>query len=123
MGRIKESYRCGGEMVMPREVEAVLEEHPGVDQAHIVGIPDPRMGEIGCAFIVPESAGRPVPDELIAHCKERLARFKVPKYVLFTDAASLPLTATGRVQKFKLVERAKAELAAPAEPAGARAGS
>jgi fatty-acyl-CoA synthase len=123
VGRIKESYRCGGEMVMPREVESVLEMHSSVDQAHVVGIPDPRMGEIGCAFIVAEEGEQPDPEELISHCKERLARFKVPKYVLFTEAASLPLTATGRVQKFKLVERAKEELASEAQATGAPASS
>jgi fatty-acyl-CoA synthase len=110
-GRSKESYRCGGELVMPVEVEAVLEEYPGVRSAHVVGIPHPRMGEVGCAWIVAESAARPDPAELIAHCADRLARFKVPAVVLFTESHELPLTVTGRVQKFRLIERALAALA------------
>ena len=53
----------------------------------------------------------PGPDELIRHCQERLARFKVPVHVILTSAAELPTTATGKVQKFRLIERAQAELA------------
>jgi fatty-acyl-CoA synthase len=114
-GRIKESYRCGGEMVMPREIELVLNEHPGVEESHVVGLADERMGEIGCACIVPRSEVRPDPDELIALCARSLARFKVPRHVVFVSVEELPLTATGRVQKFKLAELAKQRLAQPAD--------
>ena len=112
-GRRKESFRCGGELVLPGEVEAVLAGHPGVAAAHVVGIPHPRMGEVGCAWVVP-AAAQPVPDELVAWCSERLARFKVPRTVLFTSAGELPVTVTGRVQKFVLAERAVATLEARA---------
>jgi fatty-acyl-CoA synthase len=112
-GRKKESYRCGGELVLPSEVEELLSTFPGVAAAHIVGIPHERMGEVGCAWIVPVDPGElPDPDAIMAFCKERLARFKVPATVLFTDAADVPLTVTGRVKKFQLVERAVRELAA-----------
>ena len=105
-GRIKESYRCGGEMVMPQEVEAVLIDHPAVDQAHVVGLSHPRMGEVGCACIVlATGAGALDPQELIEFCSARLARFKVPRHILYLTPEDLPCTATGRVQKFKLVER------------------
>ncbi len=116
-GRQKESYRCGGELVLPSEVEEVLNSFPGVGAAHVVGLPHERMGEIGCAWIV-AAAGvpRPDPDELMAYCKDRLARFKVPAKVLFTAAEDVPMTVTGRVKKFHLVERAVRELAAT-EPA------
>jgi fatty-acyl-CoA synthase len=107
-GRLKESYRCGGEMVMPKEVESVLEEHPSVLQAHVVGIRDAKMGDVGCAFIVATPGASAEAEELIAFCAERLARFKVPRHVIFTTMAELPLTATGRVQKFRLVELAEA---------------
>jgi fatty-acyl-CoA synthase len=117
-GRIKESYRCGGEMVMPREVELVLNEHPCVEEAHLVGLPDPKMGEIGCACIVPSAGAEPDPDELIALCAGQLARFKVPRHVVFVTAEELPLTATGRVQKFKLAELAKQRLQQAAERLG-----
>lgn len=116
-GRKKESYRCGGELVLPSEVEEVLATFPGVAAAHVVGIPHERLGEIGCAWIV-AAAGltRPDPDELMAYCKGRLARFKVPAVVLFTSIEDVPMTVTGRVKKFHLVERAVRELAV-AEPA------
>lgn len=109
-GRKKESYRCGGELVLPGEVEAVLADHPGVLAAHVVGIPHDRMGEVGCAWVV-AAPDRPSEEDLIAYCAGRLARFKVPAAVLFTDTGDLPVTATGRVQKFVLVERAAQLLA------------
>jgi fatty-acyl-CoA synthase len=108
-GRKKESYRCGGELVLPGEIEQVLADHPGVLVAHVVGIPHPRMGEVGCAWVV-AAAERPADEELIAYCAGRLARFKVPAAVLFTRVEDLPVTATGRVQKFLLAERAVAML-------------
>jgi fatty-acyl-CoA synthase len=116
-GRSKESYRCGGELVIPSEVEAVLARHPGVRSAHVVGIPHDRMGEVGCAWIVPSGTVRPEPNDLIAYCASRLARFKVPAVILFTDAAELPVTVTGRVQKFRLAERAMAQLGPAVTPA------
>jgi fatty-acyl-CoA synthase len=115
-GRIKESYRCGGEMVMPREVELVLNEHPGVAEAHVVGLAHERMGEVGCACVVPASAEPPDPQELIDLCAKQLARFKVPRHVLFIEAQDLPLTATGRVQKFRLSAMARDRLAADSKP-------
>lgn len=111
-GRKKESYRFGGELVLPAEVEQVLSAYPGVVAAHVVGVPHPRMGEVGCAFLV-TGPQRPDPDEILAYCTSRLARFKVPAHVLFIAADDVPTTATGRVRKFELVERAVAELAPP----------
>lgn len=113
-GRRKESYRCGGELVIPGEVEAVLAGHPAVLAAHVVGVPHERMGEVGCAWIVAATEDRPDPAELIAYCKERLARFKVPASVLFVEATDVPTTVTGRVQKFQLAQRARAALSTPA---------
>ena len=111
-GRLKESLRVGGEMVMPREIEIVLNEHPQVAEAHVTGLPHERMGEVVCAFVVPhDPAHAPDPVELTEHCATELARFKVPRHVLYIDAADLPLTATGRVQKFRLTEMAKLRLA------------
>jgi fatty-acyl-CoA synthase len=104
VGRLKESYRCGGEMVMPREVELLLNEHPGVGQSHVVGVPHPRMGEVGCAVIIAEESALPDPAALIELCTKNLARFKVPAHVVFMDSSELPLTVTGRVQKFRLSE-------------------
>ena len=110
-GRIKESYRCGGEMVMPKQIEDLLNAHPAVAQALVVGIPDFKMGEVGCVCVVPKSGHqRPDPDELIALCASQLARFKVPRHVLFLTVDEIPLTATGRPQKFKLRDWAVAAL-------------
>jgi fatty-acyl-CoA synthase len=111
-GRLKETYRCGGEMVMPREIEELLNAHPLVGQAHVVGLPDVRMGEVGCVCILPAGDVLPDPEELIALCASRLARFKVPRHVVFITADELPLTATGRAQKFRLADLARERVAA-----------
>jgi fatty-acyl-CoA synthase len=109
-GRSKELYKCGGELVAPKEVEEVLSAHPDVAQAYVIGLADERMGEIGCAWVVPGSDAPPDPQELIAHCRKRLARFKVPVHVIYLSADELPTTATGKVQKFRLIERATQRL-------------
>lgn len=110
-GRIKETYRCGGEMVIPREIEELVNTHPLVAQSFVVGIPHERMGEIGCVFVVHKPQGRPDPQELIDLCAKNLARFKVPRHVLFVTEAEVPMTATGRPQKFKMTALAKERLA------------
>lgn len=119
-GRIKETYRCGGEMVMPREIEELLSEHPLVGQAFAVGIPDVKMGEVGCVCIVPAGDIRPEPREIIDLCANRLARFKVPRHVIFLAAPEIPYTATGKVQKFRLAEIAKQQLATIGNASGLR---
>ena len=111
-GRIKETYRCGGEMVMPREIEELFDDHPTLAQALVVGIPDPKMGEVGCLCIVPRAADRPDASELIGFCAERLARFKIPKHVVYLVAEDIPLTVTGRPQKFKLAKIVAERIAA-----------
>ncbi len=110
VGRRKESYRCGGEQVMPTEIEDVLTAHPAVLQAHVVPVPDRRMGEAGAAYVVLRDGVPVAPDELIALCADRLARFKVPKYVLPIRAEDLPTTPSGRARKFLLTQRAIEEL-------------
>lgn len=111
-GRRKECYRCGGEQVMPAEVEAVLTAHPGVAQAYVVAVIDRRMGEAGLAWIVPTAGATVDEGELIAHCAQRLARFKVPKFVRQIAADDVPLTPSGRPRKFLLAELAAQVLAA-----------
>ena len=104
-GRLKESFRVGGEMVMPKEIENVLAGHPLVSEAHVCGIPHPRMGEVACAWVVPLDADDPPePAELVELCEASLAGFKVPRNVFVAAFAELPVTATGRVQKFRLTE-------------------
>jgi len=109
-GRSKELYKSGGELVMPKEIEDLLTQHPGVSQAYAVGVADERWGDVGCAWIVPEPGASVDAAELLALCKDKLARFKVPKYIMFTDARELPTTPTGKVQKFVMRERMIQEL-------------
>ncbi len=110
LGRTKESYRCGGEQVLPVEIEDVLLQHSAVDQAFIAPVPDERMGEVGVAFIIPKQGDLPTAEEIKDYCSRHLARFKVPKYVLFISQGELPTTATGRPRKFLLTERAIKDL-------------
>lgn len=110
-GRIKETYRCNGEMVMPKEIEDLFSTDPDLEQALVVGIPDARTGEAGCLCVVPREGYRPDPASLIKRCGEKLARFKVPRHVLVLSAGDIPMTVTGRPQKFKLARLASERLA------------
>jgi fatty-acyl-CoA synthase len=97
-GRLKDMYISGGENVYPAEVESVLHEHASVADAAVLGVPDERWGEAGVAFVV---VNEPVSDEaLMEHCRDRLARYKVPKRVVFVDA--LPMSAMNKVLKGEL---------------------
>ncbi|MGH0036468.1 MAG: AMP-binding protein [Myxococcota bacterium] len=101
-GRARDMYISGGENVYPAEVEAVYTEHPGVREIAVVGVPHPKWGEVGRAFVV-TADGSPVDgDALVAWGKERLATFKLP--VEWLDASELPRTASGKVQKHRLGE-------------------
>jgi fatty-acyl-CoA synthase len=93
-GRLKDMYISGGENVYPAEVEAVLHEHPHVQDAAVVGVPDERWGERGIAFVVADGASE---DELIEWCSSRLARFKVPASVRFVG--EIPRNSLGKIQK------------------------
>jgi fatty-acyl-CoA synthase len=95
--RWKDMYISGGENVYPAEVEAVIALVPGVAEAAVVGVPSPRWGETGCAFVV--AAPGAAPDEAAIHeiCGQRLAAYKRPGVVRFV--AGLPRTASGKVRK------------------------
>jgi len=95
-GRIKELIISGGFNVYPREVELVLEAHPGVAEVAVVGLPSERWGEEVAAFVVPAGA-QPSEEELITFAQSRLARFKCPRQVRFV--AELPRNAMGKVQR------------------------
>ena len=99
-GRLKDMYISGGENVYPAEVEAVLFAHEAVADAAVVGIADARWGETGVAFVVLRPGTAAAEEELVAHCGERLARFKVPSRVVFLDA--LPRSGMNKVQKQEL---------------------
>jgi fatty-acyl-CoA synthase len=100
--RWKDMYISGGENVYPAEVEAVLYELPQIAEAAVVGIPNERWGEVGCAVVALKPGESLDPAEILQHCTNKLARFKVPKAVRFVDA--LPRNATGKVLKRELRE-------------------
>ena len=104
-GRSKELYKSGGELVMPKEIEDLLAGYDDISQVFAIGLTDDRWGEIGCAVVVPAPGASLTEDEVLARCRARLARFKVPKKVVLCNADELPTTATGKVQKFRLVEQ------------------
>lgn len=103
VGRTKDMVISGGENVYPAEIENVLDEHGAVAEAAVVGVPDERWGEVCLAFVVLRADA--TEDELLEHCRARLARFKVPKAVRFVD--SLPRNALNKVVKAELLELAR----------------
>jgi fatty-acyl-CoA synthase len=95
--RLKDMYISGGENVYPAEVERVLREHPQIEDVAIKGIPDPKWGEVGHAFIIPKAGKALEPQEVIKWCESRLARYKLPKEVTF--CREFPRTSLGKVRK------------------------
>lgn len=101
IGRKKDMFIVGGFNAYPAEIEGFLLEHPAVAQAAVIGVPDERMGQVGKAFIVVKDGKTAVSsDELIAWSRDRMAGFKVPRFVEFIE--ELPLNATGKVMKDRL---------------------
>jgi acyl-CoA synthetase (AMP-forming)/AMP-acid ligase II len=104
VGRKKDVFIVGGFNAYPAEIEGFLLEHPAVAQAAVIGVSDERLGQVGKAFVVIRADHNGVtPDELIAWSRDRMAGFKVPRFVEFTDG--LPLNATGKVVKDDLSKR------------------
>lgn len=101
--RIKDMFIVGGFNTYPAEIEQALARHPSISVAAVVGIPDERMGEVGCAFIIPRAGETIDPEEVIAWARERLANYKVPRRVIVVD--QLPMNASGKVLKFELRDR------------------
>lgn len=106
--RLKDMFIVGGFNAYPAEIERQLLIHPDVAQAAVIGVPDDRLGEVGFAFVVPAAGASPNSDDIVAWCRDRLANFKVPRFVELTD--ELPINAGGKVMKFQLRERASAVL-------------
>jgi long-chain acyl-CoA synthetase len=103
VGRKRERILRGGYSVFPPEVEAVLLTHPAVAEAAVLGQPHPELGEDVAAFVTLRPGVTAEPDELIAHCRDRLAAFKYPRLVIVLDA--LPKSPTGKILKSKLTPR------------------
>ncbi len=101
--RKKDMFISGGENVYPVEIERVLYEHSAVHMCAVVGVPDPKWGEVGVAFVVCKPGTSVTEEELRAFLRQRLARFKVPKRVVFVEA--LPLSGVGKVLKRELRRR------------------
>lgn len=101
--RKKDMYISGGENVYPAEVEDVLMKYDKVADAGVIGIPDDKWGEVGMAVIVKKAGVEVTEKEVIDFCKNMLAKYKIPKKVVFTDA--LPRTATGKILKKTLREK------------------
>jgi len=106
-GRAKDIVRVGGENVSPAELEDILHRHPAIRQAVVVGVPDPRLMEVPCAFVIPNDGQACDPDEIIAWSRERMAGFKVPRYVRVVDGfEAIGMTASSKIQKRQLAEHA-----------------
>ena len=109
-GRSRELYKSGGELVMPREIEDLLAAHDTISQVFAVGVVDDRWGEVGWVVVVPAPGAALTENDVLDICRDKLARFKVPKRVVFYRAEDLPVTATGKVQKYKLVEQLRSAI-------------
>ncbi|MBN1203982.1 MAG: long-chain fatty acid--CoA ligase [Myxococcaceae bacterium] len=103
VGRVKDLIISGGENIYPAEVESVLAGHPEVAEVAIIGVPDPKWGEVPRALVVPRPGAALTAEALLAYCQGRLARYKAPKTVRFVDA--LPRTAAGKVDRRELAAR------------------
>ena len=107
-GRVKDMLIRGGENVFPREIEEYLHRHPKVLDVQVFGVPDPRMGEEVCAWIVPRPGQTLTEDEIRAFCQGQIAHYKIPRYLRFVP--EFPITATGKPQKFVMRDRMMREL-------------
>ena len=101
-GRLKDMIIRGGENIYPREIEEFLYTHPKVKDVQVVGVPDEKYGEEVLACIILQDGCEATEEEIISFVQEGLSRFKKPRYVLFMD--SFPMTASGKIQKYKLRE-------------------
>jgi fatty-acyl-CoA synthase len=114
-GRSKELYKSRGELVSPKELEQILTAHPAISQAFLIGMPDDRWGECGCAWIVRSDGHEIEAEAVMTFLAERVARYKLPRDIWFISAHELPKTGTGKVQKNVL--KAMAERLLPAASA------
>jgi fatty-acyl-CoA synthase len=100
--RVKDMFISGGENVYPREIEKLLEQHPKIAQVQVIGVPDSKWGEVGCAIVVLKAGQETSEEEIIGFCTEKLARFKIPKSVRFTDSFTPYISGAGKILKREL---------------------
>lgn len=111
VGRLKDVFRVGGENVAPAEVEEVLLQHAAIATAQVIGVPDARLGEVPAAYVTLKAGCHAEEAQLIAFMRERVAGFRVPRYVRIVESFdAIGMTASGKVQKVKLREHALREL-------------
>ena len=108
VGRLKDMIIRGGENIYPREIEEFLFTHPDIQDAKVVGVPDPKYGEAVCAWVQLREGAQLTEQEIQAFCQEHIAYFKVPRYVRLVQ--EFPMTVTGKVQKFRMRETMIEEL-------------
>jgi fatty-acyl-CoA synthase len=108
VGRLKDMLIRGGENIFPREIEEFLYGHPKIEEVEVFGVPDPKYGEEICAWIKLREGESATAEEIRAYCKDKIAHFKIPRYIRFVEG--YPLTATGKVQKFIMREQMAKEL-------------
>ncbi|MRG92766.1 acyl-CoA synthetase [Polyangium spumosum] len=101
--RKKDMFISGGENVYPAEIEKVLYEHPAVAQVAVIGVADEKWGEVGRAIVVTKPGQTVTEEAILAHCRDNLAKYKVPRSVLFVDA--MPISAAGKILKRELKEK------------------
>jgi len=116
VGRAKDMLIRGGENVYPREIEEFLFRHPKVQSVQVFGVPDAKYGEEICAWIVVKPGQGCTEDEVRDFCRDQIAHYKVPRYIRFVQ--EMPMTITGKVQKFVMREQMLAELQQPPVPQG-----
>jgi fatty-acyl-CoA synthase len=107
-GRVKDMVVRGGENVYPAEVEDYLFRHPAVQEVQVFGIPDKRFGEEVCAWIVLRSGETATEEDILTFCRGKIAHYKIPRHIRFQSA--LPMTVTGKPQKFKMRDAMMEEL-------------
>lgn len=107
-GRVKDMLIRGGENVYPREIEEFLFTHPDVVQAQVFGVPDPKMGEEVAAWLVMKPGAAATEEDIREFCRGQIAHYKIPRYVSFRE--ELPMTVTGKPQKFVMREKMVEEL-------------
>lgn len=103
-GRLKDMIIRGGENVYPREIEEFLYSHPDILDVQVVGVPDEVYGEEVMAWIILKDQVNITADEIKEYCKDKISKHKIPKHITFTK--EYPMTASGKIQKFKLKEQA-----------------
>ena len=117
VGRIKDMIIRGGENIYPREIEEFLYSHPAIADAQVIGVPDERYGEEIMAWVQLVPGAELTEDELKDFCRDKIANFKIPRYVRFVS--EFPMTVTWKVRKVEMRDKSIADLGLDATPATA----